>query len=103
MDRITECANNVRSFLMNSYLDGLYKEKVHITHVLLVALLMILWDTRIAVKPESMPTSRADTVGIVMAGVPLLQRLHLLSFARASNTHCHHLRNIRKDTPSSIS
>lgn len=49
MDRITECADNVRRFLISSYLDGPYKEKVHITQLLLVALMIILWDTSIAV------------------------------------------------------
>lgn len=57
----------MRSFLISSYLDGVYKEKVHITQLLFVALMIILWGTSIAAEPKGMPTSRAPTAATAFA------------------------------------
>ncbi|ETS73839.1 hypothetical protein PFICI_14785 [Pestalotiopsis fici W106-1] len=66
MDRLRLWMDNVRSFLGSSYFDGHHKKKVHIVQLLLVVLMIILSGTRVAVKPKGIPTTRADTIGIVM-------------------------------------
>jgi hypothetical protein len=66
MDKIRTWMDNVRRFLTSAYFDGHHKKKVHIVQLVLVALMIILSGTRVAVKPKGIPVTRADTLGIVM-------------------------------------
>lgn len=66
MDKIRTWMDNVRRFLTSVYFDGHHKKKVHIVQLVLVALIIILSGTRVAVKPKGIPVTRADTLGIVM-------------------------------------
>lgn len=68
MDAMRRVAGNVRSFLTSSYFDDRYKTKVHMGQLLLIILVISLTIARIATKPKEMPTSRADTIGIIMVG-----------------------------------
>lgn len=66
MGVIRRWRDNVAWFFNGPYFDSRYKTKVHILQIIFVILVIALAGARIATKPASIPTSRSDTIGIVM-------------------------------------
>ena len=58
--------DNVSWFFNGPYFDSRYKTKVHILQVIFVVLVIALAGARVATLPAGIPTSRSDTIGIVM-------------------------------------
>ncbi|KFY21258.1 hypothetical protein V491_03044 [Pseudogymnoascus sp. VKM F-3775] len=56
----------IRRFFASGLFDARYNIKIHIVQISLVVVMFILSGARIATKPKGRPTTRADTLGIVM-------------------------------------
>lgn len=88
MDAARRTGDKIRICLTSFYFDNRYKKHVHIAQLLFIILIISLTIARIATKPKGVPTTRSDTIGIVMGVKSLivlayqLTTTHIYKFKR---------------------